>query len=361
MNRACFSKSTTIELSNGLTLEGKTFDDLYNWDNENYREALFAFVENCSKILELPVQYDIFPQINKKINKNDFYSVCKIAHVIRNYNEKYLKVFFESYFVPFEIINKSSNFSLFTGYYLPIIKAKRQKDNIFKYPIYKRPNDLIDGVKYYTRKEISNGALENKNLEILYTDDPVELFFFHIQGSGNIELIDEGQIIAIGYDGKNNHKYTSIGNYLRENNILENLKMDSKSMKRELKKYPKLAESIFNINESYIFFKILENNKFKGAFGSNLIPFRTIAVDKNYIPLGFPLWLNTTHITENEKNDFSKLVIANDTGSAIKGAVRGDIFFGFGENGEENASYQYSTGKYYLLVPQRVLKKISKK
>ena len=120
------------------------------------------------------------------------------------------------------------------------------------------------------------------------------------------------------------------------------------------------AKNILNVNKSYIFFKILEDNNFKGAFGSKLVPFRTIAVDKKYIPYGFPIWLNTMHIKKYDiREQFNKLVIANDTGSAIKGVVRGDIFFGFGEEGEENSGYQYSTGEMYLLIPIKVLKKIN--
>ncbi len=360
MQNNCYSKSIRIKLSNELSLEESSFDNLFMWDKENYKEALDVFLDNCEKIMSLPLKYPIFPQANRRINKNDFYSVCKIADIIKNYNKEYLQVFFENYFVPFKIINNIENSSLFTGYYMPTIKAKKQKDKIFKYPIYKRPDDLIDGIKYYTREQINRGVLANKNLEIVYTDDLVELFFFHIQGSGNVELVDENKIISIGFDGKNNHKYTSIGKYMRRNNLLTEAKADTKSIKKELKKNLTFAKKILNINESYIFFKILEDDNFRGAFGSRLIPFRTIAVDKNYIPYGFPIWLSTIHTKKNNVRErFNKLVVANDTGSAIKGIVRGDIFFGFGDEGEENAGYQYSGGEMYLLIPIRVLKKIN--
>lgn len=360
LQKNCYSKNIKIRLSNELSLEETSFENLYGWNNENYKEALDVFLDNCERIVSLSIKYPIFPQANKKINKNDFYSVCKIADIIKNYNKEYIQVFFENYFIPFKIIDNKNNYSLFTGYYMPTIKAKRKKDNIFKYPIYKRPNDLVDGIKYYTREQINNGVLANKNLEILYTNDLVELFFFHIQGSGNVELVDENKIISIGFDGKNNHKYTSIGKYMSRNNLLTEAKADTKSIKQELKKNLVFAKNILNVNKSYIFFKILEDNNFKGAFGSKLVPFRTIAVDKKYIPYGFPIWLNTMHIKKYDiREQFNKLVIANDTGSAIKGVVRGDIFFGFGEEGEENSGYQYSTGEMYLLIPIKVLKKIN--
>lgn len=359
----CYSENLSINLSNGLILEETEFDNLYKWEEENYKEALDVFLDNCKKIMSLSVEYSIFPQANKRINKNDFYSICKIADIVKNYNEKYLQAFFETYFIPFKIVdsNKKNN-SLFTGYYMPTIKAKRQKDEIFKYPIYKRPSDLVDGVKYYTREQINSGVLSNKNLEIVYTNDLIELFFLHVQGSGNVELLDENKIISIGFDGKNNHKYTSVGKYMRKNNLLSDSNSDAKYIKRELKKDIGFAERILNRNESYIFFKILNDNVFRGTFGTKLIPFRTIAVDKHNIPYGFPIWLNTTHIKKNNiREEFNKIVIANDTGSAIKGIVRGDIFFGFGDEGEENASYQYASGEMYLLIPAKVLKKIDTK
>ncbi len=360
LQKNCYSKNIKIRLSNELSLEETSFENLYGWNNENYKEALDVFLDNCERIVSLSIKYPIFPQANRKINKNDFYSVCKIADIIKNYNKEYIQVFFENYFIPFKIIDNKNNYSLFTGYYMPTIKAKRKRDNIFKYPIYKRPNDLVDGIKYYTREQINNGVLANKNLEILYTNDLVELFFFHIQGSGNVELVDENKIISIGFDGKNNHKYTSIGKYMSRNNLLTEAKADTKSIKQELKKNLVFAKNILNVNKSYIFFKILEDNNFKGAFGSKLVPFRTIAVDKKYIPYGFPIWLNTMHIKKYDiREQFNKLVIANDTGSAIKGVVRGDIFFGFGEEGEENSGYQYSTGEMYLLIPIKVLKKMN--
>ena len=354
-----FAESNVIWLSDDVYLKKASFKDLNGWEDENYKEALDAFLKNCKRIKELPEDYNIFPQYKKKyITKEDFFAVCKIANTVKNYNDKYLQIFFENYFVPYNVVDVN-NKSLFTGYYLPQIRAKKTKDSVYKYPIYKRPYDLRQNVKYYTRKEINNGILNNKNLEILYTDDFVELFFFHIQGSGNVFLVDENRVISIGYDGKNNHKFTSVGRYMLNNNLIDRNKTNAKDIKEELKKNLKLAEIILNKNDSYIFFKIVENGKITGAFGSELIPFRTMAVDKKYMPFGFPIWLSTTHNTRNSIKPFNKLVISNDTGSAIKGAVRGDIFFGSGIDGENNASYQYSTGEYFLLLPQRIVKKIN--
>ena len=351
------SKQEIITITDDVYLLKSTFEDLYNWENEDYKEALKIFLDSCKKIKSLPKDKNLFPQINSKINKNDFYAVCKIANIIKNYNHKYLQVFFESYFIPYRIVDIKHN-SLFTGYYLPQINAKRTKDDIFKYPIYRKAEDFENNGKYYTRQEINDGILNDRNLEILYTDDLVELFFFHIQGSGSVYLVDENKIIFIGYDGKNDYNFTSIGKYMLNNALIDEEKINAKDIKTELKKNMELAKFVMNKNESYIFFKILEDNVVTGSFGTQLIPFRTIAVDTRYIPLGFPLWLNTRHTQKDRIEEFSKLVIANDTGSAIKGGIRGDIFFGSGIDGENNASYQHSEGEYFLLIPTRVVRKL---
>lgn len=355
-----FASDDVVWIRDDVYLKKSSFSDLRGWENENYREALDAFVRNCKRIERLPESYNIFPQYKRNfINKKDFFAVCKIANVVRDYDVNYLQIFFENYFVPYKVVSTSSNKSLFTGYYIPQIKAKRNKDEVFRYPIYRKPDDLKHYTRYYTRREINNGALNNKNLEILYTDDFVELFFMHTQGSGSVFLVDENKTISLGYAGKNNHKFRSIGKYMLNNNLITKDKINPKDVKIELKKDLRLAEIILNSSDSYVFFTMIENGNAIGAFGSELIPFRTIAIDRKYLPLGFPMWLSTTHNKKDKNERFNRLVIANDTGSAIRGAIRGDIFFGSGVDGENNASYQSSTGEYFLLIPQRVIKKFN--
>jgi membrane-bound lytic murein transglycosylase A len=208
-------------------------------------------------------------------------------------------------------------------------------------------------------KQIKNGILNNRDLEIFYTDDPVELFFAHIQGSMTVFLVDKAKFALLGFDGKNNHKFSSVGKFMVANDLMDKSDLNAIQLKKKLKSMGNnFLLSILNRNDSYIFFRVLENSGIVGAFGTSLVTTRTIAVDNNTIPLGFPLWLNTHHVTKDDRWQLNKLVIANDTGSAIKGSVRGDIFFGYGTTAEEAASYQYSEGKYYLLLPERVVRKL---
>lgn len=345
--------------TNDAFLKKADFNQFNNWDHENFKEALNVFIKSCERIKGIGYNKPIFPQANLKIKKSDFYSICKIAEVIQKYENKHIQIFFEKYFVPYMIVDKKSNYSLFTGYYIPRIKAKTKRDATFKYPIYRRPPELTNGVRYYTRKEIESGAIDGKNLELIYTNDPVELFYLQIQGSGIAYLVDKKKVMNIGFDGKNNHEYSSIETHIKQNSLLpSNISINQKTIKKTLKQNINIANDILNTNKSYVFFREIKNDKFIGAFGSELIPFRTMAVDKKYIPLGFPLWVETKHNMENKTEKFNRIIVANDTGAAIRGAVRGDIFFGFGKNGENQASFQYSSGQYFLLIPIKIAKKL---
>jgi membrane-bound lytic murein transglycosylase A len=277
-----------------------------------------------------------------------------------SYDSEHARIFFEIYFVPYRVMDLGSKSSLFTGYYIPKILAKRSRDHVFKYPIYRKPPDLINGVRYYTREQIQMGALDNRNLEMLYTDDPIELYFMHIQGSGMVKLVDENRWVYIGYGGKNNHNYSLPGRrpWAGSNLAIERSVVAARLAKQELKKDLTKALKLLNLNKSYVFFKFLGNGEFTGSFGTKLIPGRTMAVDNRYVPLGFPLWVSTVHTKKTSKRKFNRLMFANDVGAAIKGVNRGDIFFGFGKNGEEDSIAQYSEGQYFILIPIKMARKL---
>lgn len=336
-----------------------SYEDFANWEKENFREALAALLKNCERFNRISVDKALFPQVNSKITRANFYSICRIAEVIKNYDNRLLQIFFEKYFVPYRVLGKNDGKSLFTGYYIPHIRAKVRPDKIFKYPIHRRPPDLIDGKKYYTRREICAGAIRGRNLELIYGDDPVEIFYMQIQGSGIVYLVDERRTIYLGFDGKNNHNYFSIEKYMIQQKLApKNTNINPKVAKLILKKNPNRANTILNMNDSYVFFREVRDGKIRGAFGTELIPKRTMAVDNRYIPLGFPLWVETNHTGEHGDKKFDRILIANDTGAAIKGAVRGDIFFGFGREAEDEASFQYASGRYFLLIPIKIAKKL---
>jgi membrane-bound lytic murein transglycosylase A len=358
-----FPEKLSIDDGGRFFFQRVDYSRLLGWGLDDYREGVRVLLESCTVLTKARRNKPVFPQLSNKVFGRDFYSVCRLADIIKNYGSDLLQAFFEKYFVPYEVVDIQSKRSLFTGYYIPTILASRTKNSVFKYPIYKKPKDIISYHCNYTREQIHQGALEGKDLEILYTNDPVDLYFLHIQGSGKARLVDEDKFVYLGFDGKNNCNYSSPVSFRdtgSRDQLQQRRRMDSQALKRELKRMDdNIMHSILNLNDSYVFFKFLKNERFSGAFGTSVVPFRTMAVDDNFIPLGFPMWVSTTHTLEHSHNSFNRLVIANDTGAIIKGVNRGDIFFGFDREGEKNSSFQFAEGKYYLLIPKKILTRLA--
>ena len=330
---------------------------LLDFDVIDYDNVLIAFTRSCDKFLSLEENANIFEQFSNNVFVSDVFDTYQVASNVKNKSKKYVEFFLKNYFTPYLIIDRStgSEFGVFTGYYLPEINVRKVKDYRFKYPIYKRPNDLVKGVPYFTREEINNGVLKNKGLEIFYTDDIVDLFFLQIQGSGFVKDVDTGELIKLGFDGKNNQEYSSIGKILRGKGFLDSNNLNSVSIKNFLKNNLNVAEDLMNLNKSYVFFKIVGDDKIVGSQGVELTDYVSLAVDTRYIPLGLPLLLNTDLTFKNGKRgSLNKIMVSQDTGSAITGVIRGDIFFGSGELAEELASYQHARGQYFILIPKGI-------
>jgi len=347
------------------------FETLKDWENDKFDLALKAFIKSCEKFASFPDDKKIGQSL-KGIRTGDLRGVCTAAIAINDSDKSEnlvqmqnknkvnkAKSFFENWFVPYEVSDsKNGKEGLFTGYYEIELHGSKVRTERYRYPIYKCPKDLIDGVEYLTRKEIEGGALNSKGLEILYVDDKVDLFFLHVQGSGRVILTD-GKIVRIGFSAKNNHPYTSLGQIMIKEKILKKDEVSAESIKTWLKFNPFEADKIMQKNESFIFFTKLDEGYIIGAQGVPLMPERSLAVDKNLIPFGMPLWLQTTIVDAGgERTPYNRLMIPQDTGSAIKGGVRGDIFFGYGDRAEELASYMSERGRYYMLLPKAVVKRI---
>lgn len=183
---------------------------------------------------------------------------------------------------------------------------------------------------------------------IVYVDDKIDLFFLHIQGSGKIQLTN-GEMINLGYAGQNGRAYTSIGKYFIEKELISKEEVSVQKIKEELLKNPSKIDEILNLNESYVFFE-LRNEGATGALGSVLSPKRNLAVDKKYIQLGLPVFINTKNPITKEA--INQLMIAADVGGAIKGQIRADFFWGFGEEAFKYAGVMKELGQLYVLKPK---------
>ena len=306
---------------------------------------------------------DVFKKDCKKSKRYDeFKNVCKKAE-FENDGRKFFMLNFE----PYKLIDsKAKDEGTITGYYEPLLHGSLKKSARFKYPIYKTPKNLIitdktnpNGSKrgkivknklvpYDTREQIEKNP-KNPNLEpIAYVDDKFDLFFLHIQGSGKIKL-DTGETINIGYAEQNGWPYVSIGAYLIQKNYITKDEMSVQAMKDFFKANPKIMDDVFKSNPSYVFFKISDNGA-TGALNTVLTARRNLAVDRSYIPLGMPVFLSTKNPVTKEP--LNQLMVAADVGGAIKGEIRADFFWGFGDDAFHYAGRMKEKGKMYVLKPK---------
>lgn len=331
--------------------------DLPNWKKDNHLDALESFKNSC------------------KVMGGDpkWQKLCLEAEEIND--PVSARIFYESHFLPYEVIADGvKNDGVITGYYLPLLNGSRTKSKRYRYPIYKKPSDLVvvdaasfgkgksfrgrltneqKVVPYYTREEIDIDNSPLAGSELLWVDDDIALFFLHIQGSGFVKLTS-GEIVQVNYDGQNGHPYHAIGRTLIEEGKIEREKMSLQAIRAYLIEHPEDKKRLLNSNPSYIFFK--ESDKSDGVVGTQgakLTNHRSVAVDRAFFELGTPLFLEFTHPTNNEKT--SLLTVAQDTGGAIKGAVRADYFWGDDEFAEINAGNMKGLGKIWVLLPKENL------
>ena len=207
---------------------------------------------------------------------------------------------------------------------------------------------------YYTRAEIDGGALAGRGLELLYLDDPVELFYMQVQGSGRVRLPD-GSAIRLTYAGKNGHPYTSIGKLLVERGEIAKGDMNMEAVKAWLHADPARGRALMEENRSYVFFRELGRRGQRGPLGAEgvpLTPGRSLAVDAAYHKLGLPVFVAAPDLADEAGRPFQRLMIAQDVGSAIRGPERGDIFFGTGEAAGAIAGGAAHPARFFILLPK---------
>ena len=317
---------------------------------------------------DLAYALDVFRKDCKKSKRNElFKEVCQKAE-----NETDGRRFFTINFQPYKLLdNNSLDEGIITGYYEPLLYGSLQKNKRYKYPVYKTPKDMmiVDFVSAYPElktyklrgKLVDNRVIPydsraqiernpNKNLEVIaYVDNKVDLFLLHVQGSGKV-LLDSGELINVGYAEQNGRKFKGIGMYMLNKGYITKDELSAQGMKRFLDKNPSKADEVLNQNESYVFFQ-KSNQGATGSLGTPLTAKRNIAVDRSVIPLGMPVFLNT--INPVDKKPINQLMVAADVGGAIKGKVRADFFWGFGDNAFEYAGRMKEKGKMYVLMPKK--------
>ena len=331
-----------------------SYDRLSGWNDDAHAQALEVFVASCPSMVKRNSTRSSGSGI--RIPSDVWASLCNDAMMVPPGDNAQARAFFERRFVPYRITNNGRDAGLFTGYYEPVLYGSRKKHAQYKYPLYKRPSDLRDKVSYYTHAQINRGALAGRHLELVWVDDPVMIFFLQIQGSGLVRL-DKGGSMLVGYAGQNSQEYVSLGKIMGDENLLPKDEVNFFTIRKWLYDHPRQARAMMERNPSYVFFKTLDQSGPVGSVGVVLTPQRSLAVDSKYIPYGLPLFMETQlpSYTGGDPKPFRRILVAQDTGGAIRGPVRGDIFFGLGHEAEFLAGYMKGRGVYSLLVPKEIV------
>lgn len=393
-----------------LVLEPATFGDLPGWVDDHPGEALPALLQSCRVFARRPADRPVGPDgIGGRVE--DWRVPCRDAGRLEGAGAAAVRAFFQERFRPWAVTDRGAPVGLFTGYYEPSLRGSRRRHGPYRTPLYRTPRDLVsvdlgafredlagrriagrvrDGrlLPYPERSAIASGALEGRDLEIVWVDDPVDAFFLHIQGSGRV-VMEDGSVLRLGYAGQNGHPYTAIGRELVARGALALEEVSMQSIRRWLAEHPEEAPEVMAANASFVFFRTLDGPGPLGSLGVPLTPGRSLAVDRTFLPLGAPVWLSgwmpepaapeeasqrsrppaldagepTSHpdeagagppSTDAGRRPLRRLLVAQDTGGAIRGPVRGDLFWGPGDRAAATAGRMKHEGRLWLLLPRTV-------
>ena len=302
------------------------FSDLQGWEADDHAAALEVFLNTCADL-----------------DDPDWTALCALAG-----QRPDARAFFELFFRP--VVINDGKPALFTGYFEPELNGALRPNPRYRYPVYRQPPEAKRSNPWLTRRQIlGTDVMRDRGLEIAWVDDPVELFFLQIQGSGRIRLPD-GRVIRVGYGGANGHEYRSIGVELVRRGVYDVHQVSAEVIKNWVRRNPVEGHELLMHNPSYVFFRRIDQVPAErgplGAMNRSVTTGRTVAVDPAFVPLGAPVW-----IEKAGANPMHRLMIAQDTGSAIKGAQRADIFFGTGDAAGRAAGKLRDPGRMVVLMP----------
>ncbi len=342
-------------------LQPVTFAEIPGWEADDLREAWRPFLASCEVLVRKP----------------EWKEPCSIALGVDGADSKGVRLFFESFFVPHKVINADgSDSGLITGYYEPLLKGARKRGGPYQIPLFRVPEDMLTidlssvypdlkgmrlrgrlagnkVVPYATRAEVAKSNLL-AGKELLWVDNAIDAFFLEVQGSGRVQLADTRETVRVAYADQNGHPYKSIGRYLVDKGEMTLDQASAASIKAWFVANPGRRQELLDANPSVVFFReeklpAVEQGP-KGALGVPLTPARSMAVDPRMLVLGAPVFLATTE--PGSDKPLQRLMLAQDTGGAIRGAVRGDFFWGFGSGAGEVAGRMKQRGAMWVLLPK---------
>jgi membrane-bound lytic murein transglycosylase A len=357
-----------------LRLARVEYSALPGWNAGSQAGALVALLRSCARIEKLPPERILGTGASAR-NAADWAKPCAAARALGDAGDEAVRRFLATWFEPFAVRNNDRAEGLFTGYYEPGLQGSLTRSERFTVPLHARPDDLVtvdlglfrEDLKgkrlagrvnggrlapYPTRADIDGGALAGKGRVLAWVDDPIAAFFLHVQGSGRIAL--DGGVLRVGYAGQNGHPYVAIGRELIRRGAIERAEVSLQTIRAWLQAHPDEAAAVMALNPSYIFFRVIEGDGPIGAQGVALTPGRSLAVDRRYLPYGALLWLDARAPAPEAgapDRPLRRLLVAQDTGGAIRGPVRGDVFWGHGAEAETVAGRMKHRGRYYVLLP----------
>jgi membrane-bound lytic murein transglycosylase A len=364
-----------------LTLIPAAFADLPGWADDRHAEAVASFLRSCAQLAKLPDAAPVGQDGHGGVARQ-WRAACAAAAKIKPGDHAAARKMLEAEFTPYAAAGAKGPDGLFTGYCVQEVRASRRRGGPYQYPFYARPKDLVmidlslfirdargrrvwgrlDGkgevVPYYTRQEIRKGALDGRGLEIMYGDSAVDVLFAHIEGTAKVRL-DDGAEVWLAFAGKNGRAFRGVGGVLKAMGAFKPPAVGTmQDIRAWLEANPERFDEIADQSASYVFFK---ESKQPGAIGSQqvvLTPGRSLAIDRAFVAFGTPIWIDTRAPLPNRPGvaPWRHLVVAQDTGGAILGAVRGDIYWGDDAVAADVGGRTGGTGRYWFLLPRGVAK-----
>jgi len=366
------SPALSQPLAGEMRLAPVAFRQLPGWRGDRHAPALAAFSRSCRRVFRRPPAAPV-GQADIGGRNRDWWPVCHAARLLKDPGNEQARTFFERWLTPFLVTAGNRASGLITGYFEMELRGAWSRKGNYQVPIYARPPDIVTVdlgrfredwkgqrvtgrvlggrvIPAQTRHEIQNGALAGRGLELLWVNDPTDAFFLHIQGSGRV-IMEDGTVVRLGFAGRNGRNYVAIGRELVARGAIPQEGLSMQTIRSWLRRNPGQAQKIMARNPSFIFFRPLTGEGPIGSGGVVLTPGRSLAVDRRYIPLGVPLWLDTLDPL-NPAAPLRRLVVSQDTGAAITGPVRGDLFWGYGEQAAQRAGLMKHPGRLFVLLPK---------
>ncbi len=357
--------------------EPVAWTDLDGWADDDHAIGFKTFLASCKAMLPRRVSAQEARPVFAALKQ-----VCRRAVAAAPGNDEAARAFFEKNFRPLRIATLGEANGFLTGYYEPVVEGSRMPSDEYNVPLYRRPSNLIAGGRwrsaeifpnkgpvgrkvgrrkmapYYDRAEIEDGVLAGRNLEICWLKDPIDAFFLQIQGSGRVRLPD-GSVMRVNYDAHNGWPYTPIGRFLIDGNIVPKEEMSMDRLRQWMAAHPEEGKELRRKNRSFVFFRetgLSEQDEPIGAEGIPVTAGRSIAVDRAIHVYGTPFFIEADLPIDGERptTKFRRLMVAQDTGSAIVGPARADIYFGAGNELGQIAGRIRHPGRFAMLIPNEI-------